>query len=46
MPRNLKTLSIGEKQRVLEAVKSGRKKKDIAEEFWNTSKHIIYHNKE
>lgn len=33
MPCNLKTLIIGEKQKVLEAVKSGRKKKDIAEEF-------------
>jgi len=33
MPRNLKTLTIGEKQEVLEAVKSGKKKKDIAEEF-------------
>ncbi|KAL4104351.1 hypothetical protein QTP88_019652 [Uroleucon formosanum] len=32
MPRNLKTLTIGEKKKVLEAVKSGRKK-DIAEEF-------------
>jgi hypothetical protein len=31
MPRNLKTLTIAEKQKVLEVVKSGRKKKEIAE---------------
>lgn len=33
MPCYLKTLPIEEKQKVLEAVKSGRKKKNIAEEF-------------
>lgn len=33
MPRYLKTLTIGGKQKVLGAVKSGRKKKAVAEEF-------------
>jgi len=33
MPSNFKTLTIRDKQRVREVVKSGRKKKDNAEEF-------------
>jgi len=32
-PRNLKMLTTREKQKVFKAVKSGRKMKDIAEEF-------------
>ncbi|XP_025197064.1 tigger transposable element-derived protein 6-like [Melanaphis sacchari] len=49
MPRYLKTLTIGEKQKVLEAVKTGRKKKDIAEEFGipaSTLSTIIKNSKE
>lgn len=41
MPRKLKTLTIGEKQRVLEAVKSGRKKKDMVE---NTIDNVMHKN--
>jgi len=33
MPGNKKTLTIGEKQKVIEAVEIGKKKKKIAEEF-------------
>lgn len=33
IPRKLKTLIVAEKQRVFEAVKNEKKKKDIAEEF-------------
>ncbi|KAF0770908.1 tigger transposable element-derived protein 6-like [Aphis craccivora] len=33
MTRNFKTLTIREKRRVLEKLKSGRKKKEIVEEF-------------
>jgi len=49
MPRNLKTLTIAEKQKVLEVVKSGRKKKEIAEEFGipaSTLSTIIKNSKE
>lgn len=47
MTRNFKTLTIREKRRVLEKLKSGRKKKEIVEEFGipvNTLS--TYHNKE
>jgi FixJ family two-component response regulator len=42
MPRNLKTLTIAEKQMVLKVVKSGRKKKEIAEEFGIPGPQLIF----
>lgn len=44
MPRKLKKLTVGEKQRVLEAVKSGSKKKYIAEELGIPAKLLIINN--
>jgi len=49
MHRNLKTLTIAEKQKVLEVVKSGWKKKEIAEDLGilaSTLSTIINNSKE
>ncbi|XP_025410675.1 tigger transposable element-derived protein 6-like [Sipha flava] len=43
MPRNLKTLTIAEKQMVFKVVKSGRKKKELAEEFGIPDKTALFY---